>query len=235
MGLIKAAFAATGGTLADQWKEFFYCDALDSDVLAAKGKKRTSSRSSNTKGDDNVISSGSGIAVADGQCMIIVEQGQVVEVCMEPGEFTYDASAEPSIFADGGSILDTFETIGRRFTYGGDTGRDQRIYYFNMKELVGNKFGTPNPVPFRVVDSKIGLDIDVSVRCSGVYSYRISDPLLFYTKVCGNVEREYTREELDGQLKAEFISALQPAFGRLSDMELRPNQIVSHNSDLEKR
>ena len=234
MGLIKAAFAATGGPLADQWKEFFYCDALDSDVLAAKGKKRTSSRSSNTKGDDNVISSGSGIAVADGQCMIIVEQGQVVEVCMEPGEFTYDASAEPSIFADGGSILDTFETIGRRFTYGGDTGRDQRIYYFNMKELVGNKFGTPNPVPFRVVDSKIGLDIDVSVRCSGVYSYRISDPLLFYTKVCGNVEREYTREELDGQLKAEFISALQPAFGRLSDMELRPNQIVSHNSDLEK-
>ena len=234
MGLIKAAFAATGGTLADQWKEFFYCDALDSDVLAAKGKKRTSSRSSNTKGDDNVISSGSGIAVADGQCMIIVEQGQVVEVCMEPGEFTYDASAEPSIFADGGSILDTFETIGRRFTYGGDTWRDQRIYYFNMKELVGNKIGTPNPVPFRVVDSKIGLDIDVSVRCSGVYSYRISDPLLFYTKVCGNVEREYTREELDGQLKAEFISALQPAFGRLSDMELRPNQIVSHNSDLEK-
>ena len=235
MGLIRAAFGAAGGTLADQWKEFFYCDALNSDVLVAKGKKRTSSRSSNTKGDDNVISAGSGIAVADGQCMIIVEQGRVVEVCAEPGEFTYDASTEPSIFADGNnSIMETFETIGKRFTYGGDTGKDQRIYYFNMKELVGNKFGTPNPIPFRVADPGIGLDIDVSVRCSGVYSYRIADPLLFYEKVCGNVEREYTRDQLDGQLKAEFISALQPAFGRLSELGLRPNQIVSHSGELEQ-
>ncbi len=235
MGLIRAAFGAAGGTLADQWKEFFYCDALSSDVLVAKGKKRTSSRSSNTKGDDNVISAGSGIAVADGQCMIIVEQGKIVEVCAEPGEFTYDASTEPSIFADGNnSILETFETIGKRFTYGGDTGKDQRIYYFNTKELVGNKFGTPNPIPFRVTDPGIGLDIDVSVRCSGVYSYRIADPLLFYEKVCGNVEREYTRDQLDGQLKAEFISALQPAFGRLSELGLRPNQIVSHSGELEQ-
>ena len=107
------------------------------------------------------------------------------------------------------------------------------MYYFNTKELIDNKFGTPNPIPFRVVDSKIGLDVDVSVRCSGVYSYKIADPLLFYTNVCGNVEQEYTRDELDSQLKTEFISALQPAFGKLSDMELRPNQIVSHNTDLE--
>ena len=167
--------------------------------------------------------------------MIIVEQGKIVEVCAEPGEFTYDASTEPSIFADGNnSILETFETIGKRFTYGGDTGKDQRIYYFNTKELVGNKFGTPNPIPFRVTDPGIGLDIDVSVRCSGVYSYRIADPLLFYEKVCGNVEREYTRDQLDGQLKAEFISALQPAFGRLSELGLRPNQIVSHSGELEQ-
>ena len=96
-----------------------------------------------------------------------------------------------------------------------------------------NKFGTATPIPFRVVDSRIGLDIDVAVRCHGVYSYRIADPLLFYTNVCGNVEREYTREELDGQLKTEFVSALQPAFGRLSEMELRPNQIVTHNTELE--
>ena len=107
------------------------------------------------------------------------------------------------------------------------------MYYFNTKELVDNKFGTANPIPFRVVDSRIGLDVDVAVRCHGVYSYRIADPLLFYTNVCGNVEREYTREELDGQLKAEFISALQPAFGRLSELELRPNQIVTHNTELE--
>ena len=235
MGLIKAFVGAAEGTLADQWKEFFYCDAMDKSVMVKKGQKRTGARSSNVHGNDNIISNGSGIAVADGQCMIIVEQGKVVEVCAEPGQFTYDTSTEPSIFSGslGDSIKATFATVGKRFTFGGDTGKDQRIYYFNTKELIDNKFGTPNPIPFRVVDSKIGLDIDVSVRCSGVYSYRISNPLLFYTNVCGNVENEYTRDELDRQLKTEFISALQPAFGRLSELELRPNQIVTHNTDLE--
>ena len=235
MGLIKAGLGALGGTLADQWKEYFYCEAMDKDTMVVKGRKRTGSRSSNTKGNDNIISNGSVIAVADGQCMMIVEQGQIVEVCAEPGEFTYDTSTEPSIFSGplGDSILETFRTVGKRFTFGGDTGKDQRVYYFNTKELIDNKFGTPNPIPFRVVDSKIGLDVDVSVRCSGVYSYRIADPLLFYTKVCGNVSQDYTRDELDSQLKSEFISALQPAFAKLSDMELRPNQIVAHNTDLE--
>lgn len=236
MGLIKAGVGALGGTLADQWKEFFYCDAIDKEVLMVRGQKQITGRSSNTKGNDNIISNGSGIAVADGQCMIIVEQGKIVEVCAEPGEFTYDSSTEPSIFSGslGEGIKETFKTVGKRFTYGGDTGKDQRVYYFNTKELIDNKFGTPNPIPFRVVDSKIGLDVDVSVRCSGVYSYKIADPLLFYTNVCGNVSSEYRREELEGQLKSEFISALQPAFGKLSDLELRPNQIVTHNTELEE-
>ena len=235
MGLIKAAFGALGGTLADQWKEFFYCDSLDKDVLAVRGQKQVNGRSSNTKGHDNVISNGSGIAVADGQCMMIVEQGRVVDICAEPGQYTYDTSSEPSIFTGplGKGILDTFKTVGKRFTFGGDTGKDQRVYYFNTKELVDNKFGTPNPIPFRVVDSKIGLDVDVSLRCSGVYSYKIENPLLFYTNVCGNIEEKYTRYELESQLKAEFISALQPAFGRLSELELRPNQIITHNTELE--
>lgn len=236
MGLIKAGIGAVGGVLADQWKEFFYCESMPKEVMVTKGQKRVGGRSSNTKGSDNIISNGSGIAVADGQCMMIVEQGKVVELCAEPGEFTYDSSSEPSIFAGslGEGILKTFATVGRRFAYGGDTGRDQRIYYFNTKELLDNKFGTPNPIPFRVVDRKIGLDIDVSIRCSGVYSYKIADPMLFYANVCGNVEREYTRDELEGQLKTEFIAALQPAFGRLSELELRPNQIVTHNVELER-
>ena len=235
MGLIKAGVGAVGGVLADQWKEFFYCEAMPKELLVTKGQKRVSGRSSNTKGSDNIITNGSGIAVADGQCMMIVEQGKVVEFCAEPGEFTYDASTEPSIFSGslGDSIKKTFQTIGKRFAYGGDTGKDQRVYYFNTKELMDNKFGTPNPIPFRVVDSKIGLDIDVAVRCSGVYSYKIDDPMLFYTNVCGNVEQDYTREEIDNQLKTEFISALQPAFAQLSDLELRPNQIVAHNTELE--
>ena len=235
MGLIKAGIGALGGTLADQWKEFFYCDALDDRIIAVKGRKQISGRSSNTKGNDNIISNGSGIAVADGQCMIIVEQGKVVEVCAEPGEYIYDKSTEPSIFSGnlGKSITDTFKTIGKRFAYGGDTGKDQRVYYFNTKELMDNKFGTRNPIPFRVVDSNIGLDVDVSVRCSGIYSYRVADPLLFYTNVCGNVEREYTRDEIDEQLKHEFVSAMIPAFGKLSALELRPNQLAAHNLELE--
>ena len=234
MGLIKAGLGALGGVLADQWKEFFYCDALSSDVLVKKGTKRVSGRSSNTKGSDNVISNGSGIAVADGQCMMIVEQGKVVEVCAEPGQYTYDTSTEPSIFAGnlGDSIKETFKSIGKRFTYGGDTGKDQRVYYFNTKEIVGNKFGTPSPIIFEVINKRIGMSRTVNVRCNGVYSYVITDPLLFYTKVCGNVEREYTRDMIDEQLKTEFISALQPAFGALAALELRPVQIPAKVNEL---
>ena len=234
MGLIKAGIGAVGGVLADQWKEFFYCEALPSDVLVRKGQKRVSGRSSNTKGSDNIISNGSGIAVADGQCMIIVEQGKIVEVCAEPGEFTYDTSTEPSIFAGklGESILNTFKAVGKRFAYGGDTGKDQRVYYFNTKEIMGNKFGTANPIMFDVVNKQIGFRRTVQVRCNGMYTYFLSDPLLFYTKVCGNVEYEYTREEIDDQLKTEFISALQPALGMLSEQELRPAQLPAKVNEL---
>ena len=236
MGLIKAALDSAKGVLADQWKEFFYCNSISNDVLVVKGQKRTSSRSSNTQGSDNIISNGSGIAVADGQCMIIVEQGKVVEVCAEPGEFTYDSSTEPSIFAGnlGTSIIETFKTIGKRFTYGGDTAKDQRVYYFNTKEILDNKFGTSNPIPFRVVDSRIGLDIDVSLRCNGTYSFKIADPLKFYANVCGNVANTYTKDVIMGQLKTEFISALGPAVAKLSELELRPNQIPVHATELEK-
>ncbi len=236
MGLIKAITGAAGGVLADQWKEFFYCDSIPNDILIVKGQKRTSSRSSNTKGEDNIISNGSGIAVADGQCMIIVEQGKVVEFCAEPGEFTWDASTEPSIFAGslGESIKETFKQIGKRFTYGGDTGKDQRVYYFNTKEILDNKFGTPNPISFRVVDSRINFDVDVSLRCNGTYTFRVTDPIKLYTNVAGNVAQSYGKEELRDTMKTEFISALGPALAKLSMLELRPNQIPAHTNELEK-
>ena len=234
MGLIKALGGAVGGTLADQWREFFYCDAMDTDTLVKKGGKRVSGRTSNTKGEDNIISNGSVIAVNEGQCMLVVEQGKVIEVCAEAGEFLYDTSTEPSIFYGklGEGIVQTFKTIGRRFTMGGDTGKDQRIYYINTKEIVGNKYGTPGPVPFRVVDNNIGLDIDISIRCHGEYSFRIVDPLLFYVNVCGNVEHDYTREELDGQLRSELMTALQPAFAKISAMGIRYSALPGHTSEL---
>ncbi len=234
MGLIKAALGSAGGVLADQWKEYFYCDALSADVLAVKGQKRTSGRSSNTKGVDNIITNGSVIAVADGQCMMIVEQGKVVDVCAEPGEYTYDASTEPSVFAGGlgESIGAVFRNIGKRFTFGGEAPKDQRVYYFNTKELIGNKYGTPSPVPFRVVDERAGIDIDISLRCFGEYSYKLVNPLLFYTNVCGNVSEVYTRAELDSQLKSELLTALQPAFAKISAMGIRYSAIPGHTMEL---
>jgi len=234
MGLIKAALGSAGGVLADQWKEYFYCEALPVNVLAAKGKKKTGRRSSNTKGSDNVISNGSVIAVADGQCMLIVESGKVVDMCAEPGEYTYDMSTEPSIFSGnlGDSILASFKEIGKRFTFGGEAAKDQRVYYFNTKELIGNKYGTPSPVPFRVVDQRAGIDIDISVRCFGEYSYKLVNPLLFYANVCGNISGNYDRSELDSQLKSELLTALQPAFARISEMGIRYSALPGHTTEL---
>ena len=234
MGLIKAALGSVGGVMADQWKEYFYCEALPENVLAVKAQKRVSGRSSNTKGSDNVITNGSVIAVADGQCMMIVDQGRIIEVCAEPGEFTYDMSTEPSLFTGElkGSIRAVIDNMTNRFTFGGEPPKDQRIYYFNTKELMGNKYGTPSPVPFRVVDQRAGIDIDVGIRCFGEYSYHIANPVLFYTNVCGNVSEAYTRDRLDSQLKTELLTALQPAFARIGESGIRYSQLPGHTMEL---
>ena len=209
MGLVKAAVSAASGVMADQWKEYFYCDALPADVLAVKGIKRTSGRSANRRGSENVITDGSVLAVAEGQCALIVEQGKVVDLCAEAGEYTYSTGTQPSLL-DGGlkNIDDVFAEMGKRFGFGGQAAADQRIYYINTKELPGNKYGTPNAVPFRVVDQRAGIDIDIGIRCFGEYSYRIVNPILFYANVCGNVENAYTRDTLDSQLKTELMTAL---------------------------
>jgi len=229
MGLIKAALGSARSVLADQWKEYFYCDSMDADVLMAKGNHRT-----RNGGSDNIITSGSVIVVNEGQCAMIVDQGKIVEFTAEPGEFTWDASSEGTIFQgdlyDG--LKDSWNNLKRRFTFGGDTGKDQRVYYFNLKEIAGNKYGTPSPVPFRVVDHNIGLDVDISVRCNGEYSYRISDPMLFYKNVCANVSGSFTRGSLDSQLKSEFLTALQPAFARISAMGIRYSALPGHTMEL---
>ena len=236
MGLIKAGIGAVGGVLADQWKEFFYCESLPNNVLMRKGEKQTGRRSTNTKGSDNIITNGSGIAVADGQCMIIVEQGRVVDFCAEPGQYTYDKSSEPSVFSGklSESVKQTFKTIGSRFAYGGDTGKDQRVYYFNTKEILNNKFGTPNPIMFEVVNNRIGMSRTVQVRCNGTYTYIMSDPLMFYTKLCGNQDEEYTTDLLNEQLKEEFVDALQPALAVLSAEGLKPSQIPAKSKELKE-
>ena len=234
MGLIRAGLNAAGGVLADQWKEFFTCDAMSEGVLALKGRKSGGRRSVNNKGSDNIITTGSVILVADGQCMMIVDQGKIVEFAAEPGEYTYDASTSPSVFSGsfGDSLGKSINEFGKRFTFGGEPAKDQRIYYFNTKEITGNKYGTPSPIPFRVVDNNVGLDMDVRLRCFGVFSYRICDPVLFYKHVCGNISEPYTRSRLDEQLRSELLGALGMAFGRISEMGIRYSALQMHTMEL---
>ena len=235
MGLIRAAIGAVGGVLADQWLEFFYCESLPENVMVVKGQKRISGRSSNTKGEDNTISNGSGIAVADGQCMIIVEQGKILDFCAEPGQYTFNIGGEPSLFAGGSfkdNALGSLKSVFERFKFGGSPGRDTRVYYFNLKEMVGNKYGTQTPIPFRVVDQNIGLDIDISIRCNGEYSYRICNPILFYSNVSGNVTESYKRDRLDSQIKSELLAELNTAFGKISAMGIRYSALPGHATEL---
>ena len=233
MGIIKAGIGAAASVLSDSWRDYFYCDALPTDTLAVKGQRRTGKTSSN-KGNENIISNGSIIAVADGQCMILVDQGKVTEVCAEPGEFVYDSSTEPSLFYGnlGSNIVETFKKFGKRVGFGGDTANDQRVYYINTKDIIGNKYGTANPVPFRVVDKNIGLDVDIAIRCHGEYSYKIVDPILFYTNLTGNFTGEYKREQIESQLKSELLTALQPAFAKISETGVRYSALPGHTTEI---
>ncbi|SFC19929.1 SPFH domain-containing protein [Butyrivibrio sp. YAB3001] len=228
MGLLQAALVAGGSVLSDQWRDYFYCPALSSDVLLTKGVKKAG------KGNENIISNGSIIAVNEGQCMILVDQGQITEICAEAGEFVYDVSTEPSIFYGnlGENIVASFKEFAKRVGFGGQAAKDQRVYFINTKEILGNKYGTVNPVPFRVVDNNIGLDMDVSLKCHGEYSYRVVDPILFYKNICGNIEGEFKRERIESQLKSELLTALQPAFAKISEMGIRYSSLPGHTTEI---
>ena len=236
MGLISAGLNAINGTLASQWKEYFYADSMPDDVLATKAKKRVKNRFGGSRWeDDNVISEGSVICVADGQCMMVVDQGKIVEFSAEPGDYIFDKNAEPSIFYGDlgvGKLKELLKLTWERLSFGGQAGKDQRVYYFNTKEILGNKYGTPNPVPFRVVDRNIGLDVDIAIRCFGEYSYRVTNPMLFYTNVCGNVSGDYRRDQIDSQLKTELLTALQPAFARISEKGIRYSALPGHTEEI---
>jgi membrane protease subunit (stomatin/prohibitin family) len=233
MGLLAVGISAATSVLQDQWRDYFYCESLPVDILVAKGSRRES-RHSRNMGDDNIISNGSIIAVNEGQCMMIVEQGAIVELCAQPGEFVYNASTEPSVFYGGlgNGIVESFNTFKKRFAFGGNTAKDQRVYYFNTKEIIGNKYGTASPIPFRVIDKNIGLDVDISIACHGEYSYKIADPVLFYRNVCGNVGDVFNRDIIAMQLRSEMLTALQPAFARISAQGIRYSELPGHTNEL---
>ena len=232
MGFVSAIISAAGGTLSDQWKEYFYCDSLGSDVVCVKASRK--SRGFGNRGNDNIISEGSVIAVADGQCAIVTEQGQVIDICAQPGEYRFDSSTQPSIFT--GSLSDgvknTIAEIGKRFTFGGAPSTDQRIYYFNTKELTGMKYGTASPVPFRVIDPRAGIDMDIRIKAFGEYSIRVTNPVLFYTNVCANQADRFCISEIESQLRSELLTALQPAFAAISETGIRYSQLPAHTLEL---
>ncbi len=239
MGLIKAAKDALGSLVADQWREYFYCSSLSSDVLVVKGEKKvTEGRNSNTKGTDNIISNGSIISVNLGQCMIIVDQGKIADFCAEPGEFVYDTSTEPSLlYGDlGENIKNSFLQFGRRFTFGGNTAKDQRVYYFNTKEIMNNLYGTATPIDFHIVSPRTGYELETTVKCNGEYSFKIIDPLVFYANVCGNVEEQYTKSgrgaEVIKLMKGELLRKLPVALAKIAAQGVLPYQIQLHTEEI---
>ena len=234
MGLIRVATDATLSTMTDTWKYYFACDALDNDTLVLKGIKKGSKSFFKKSVEDNYITDGSGIVVADGQCMLIVDDGVVSEVCIEPGLYTFDSHSATSFFDNSfkEGLNDTFDEIVSRFGSAGISRKDSRIYYFNTKEILGNKFATSTPIPFRIIDKNIGLDVDISIRCNGEYSFKIINPLLFYKNVCGDDVDNYNKETLIIQMKTEFLNALQLSLAKIVMDDVRYSEVPLHIREL---
>ena len=230
MGLIKALAGSVIGTALDTWKDYFVCDSLDNDTLMVKGTKR------GYGGSGEVITNGSGIVVNEGQCALVVEEGNILEVAAEPGNYTFDSSLSPSIF-DGGmeGLKASFKEAIERFKFGGEVNKSQRVYYVNTKEIMENRYGTATPIPFRVVfDKATGSEVEISVRCNGEFTFRIVDPVTFYQKVAGNKAARYEKEELLPIMKSEMLDALNPAFGKLSEQGIRYSELPLHTTELKE-
>ena len=230
MGLIQAFKGSVSGELANQWKELFVSDSMSSDTLVKRAEHKVSGRSTNKKGDADVITKGSAIIVNEGQCALLVDSGKIIDVAAEAGAYEWDESGSASIFA--GDFANVFKELGRRFTFGGEKPVQQRVYFVNTKDIVGLKFGTPSPIPFRILDNNIGLDMDTTLKCNGNYSMRVSDPTQLYVSLAGNVKDEYTIEDIQDQLRATFIAALQPALGKLTNLGVRPSAIPSYTKEM---
>lgn len=230
MGFIKAGIGALSTELADSWKDFFYCDSMGQNILMKKGQVRVGSKSSNTKRDENIISDGSKVIVSDGQCLLVSENGKIIDVVAEPGEYIYNTGTAPTIFEGGfKGLKESLKRVGQRFTYGGQAANDQRVYYVNTKEIMDNKIGFGD-IPFR--DSEFGFTI--KIRGYGVYSYKITDPVLFYVNIAGNANKDITRAEVDEQMRAEVQQQMQPALGKIAAKGIAYDQLTTYTLDIAK-
>ena len=233
MGLIRALAAGASTVMADQWREYFTCDALSGDVLVAKGQFKTKKRGlfgARNKATEDIISNGSVISVNEGQVALIVSDGKIVDFCAEAGYYKWDDSTEPSMLAGEffRGLIDTFKRIGYRFTFGGDAGAQQRVYYVNVKEILDNKFGTQTPMAYDDPYYKTALYI----RYFGQYTFRIVDPLLFFTSIAGNVSDTYTCEDLKATATDEFMTALDTALAQLSAEGIKFSQLPTKQREI---
>ena len=222
MGLLKATHSAIGSVLEEQWKEFFCCAALSDETLLVRAHKQVGKYSVNTRKDDDVLTNGSVISVADGQCVLVVKQGKVIDVCREPGEHVFEDPEQRG-------LRGFFKEVGRRVAFGGGDIQPvvYRVYYLNTKEITGVPFRSAGPIPFRVRDGATSLDLDSSVSLSGCFSYRVSDPVKLYKTVIGNTSGRFGRKEINTHIRAELCACLQPALGLMAEQGLRPNQLPS--------
>lgn len=228
MGIIRAITTSLKSTAKEQWKEAFFMDALPADVLMARGHKHVSNRSANDRVDDEVITSGSLLSVADGQALIVTSHGKVVDVCTEPGEHEFVDPDRPAGVA--GYFHDVWERVG----FGGGDVQPfrQRVYFINTKECHGNAFETPAPIPVRIRDENMDADFDLSISAAGVYSYRVEDPAALYRAI-GNVAERFERKELAPQLDAEIVCALQAAVSKvIADTGIRPYELLKYTREL---
>ncbi len=239
MGLIRAIAAGASTVLADQWREYFTCDALAGNVLVAKGQFKTKKRGlfgARNKATEDIISNGSVISVNEGQVALIVSDGKIVDFCAEAGYYKWDSSTEPSMLCGNffRGLVDSFKRVGYRFTFGGDAGSQQRVYYVNTKEILDNKFGTQTPMPYDDPYYKTALYI----RYFGQYTFRITDPIVFFSSLAGNVGDVYTSEDLKATATDEFMTALDSALARLSaegikfsQLPIKQREIAAYMSD----
>lgn len=232
MGLISVASSSMRGALQDIWRDYFYVDAIPEEVLVMKAHRRTNKRTKN-HGDENILSNGSIISINDGQCAIITLNGKIQDICTETGEYVYNQSEEPSILCEG-FVKDTFESFSRRFKFAGDSAQEYRVYYINTKEILGSTFGTASPIPFRVVDNRAGVDIDIRLKMAGSFTFKVTNPVTLYQNVTGNVLEEYRTEEISKQLRQEFLAAVTSGLSVLSSQGLRYSEIMLHANALEK-
>lgn len=229
MGFIRAAVGSVGGVLADSWLEYITADDMGANTLITRGVQVTrGKRGSNTKGTPGTISNGSKIEVGPNQMMILMDSGRIVDYCAEEGCYEVFQSSAPSMFNGelGDAVKDTFQ----RFKFGGQPSSTQQVFYINLQEIRGIKFGTRNALQY--FDGFYNAEL--FVRCHGAYSIKITDPLKFFMEAVPRNVQHLEFSEMGEQFNSEFLTALQAAIGQMAVDGVRISALPSKTMELSK-